>query len=115
MAFPRYKGMFVTIFQFLLFKERAKIAFLQNVRWILLQHMSVRKIFFCILEWTNNPAVILVETTDYPVDLIPFPSVTVCQEDNSLNPWNFLEKLLNFIKYPCYEDDEYALPLRIQK
>ena len=71
--------------------------------------MSNRKIFFCILEWTNNPAVILVETTDYPAHLIPFPSVTVCKEDNSLNPWNFLEKLLNFIKYPCYEDDEYAL------
>lgn len=63
---------------------------------------------FSILEWSENPTVILVETTNYPVDRIPFPSVTICQQDTSPNPWNFMEKLLNFVEYPCYEDDRYA-------
>jgi hypothetical protein len=49
---------------------------------------------------------ILVETTDYPVEKIPFPTVTICQKDNDPNKLILLEKILNHVKYPCYQDYE---------
>jgi len=57
-------------------------------------------------DWIDNPTVILVETTDHPIDQIPFPSVTICQKDNNPNRLNLIEKMFNFIKYPCYIDEE---------
>jgi hypothetical protein len=37
----------------------------------------VKKFF---LEWNENPGIITVETTDYPVENITFPTVTVCRD-----------------------------------
>ena len=58
------------------------------------------------LDWTTNPTMILVETTDYPVEKIPFPTVTICQKDNDPNKLILLEKILNHVKYACYQDYE---------
>ena len=30
-------------------------------------------------DWTSNPVLISVETTDYPVEDIPFPAITICR------------------------------------
>ena len=50
--------------------------------------------------------VIYVDTTDYPVEKIPFPTVTVCQKDNDPNKVQMLAKILNHVKFPCFDDEQ---------
>jgi hypothetical protein len=59
-----------------------------------------------LLDWMDNPVMIYVETTDYPVEKIPFPTVTVCQKDNDPNNFQMMAKILNHVKFPCYDDEE---------
>ena len=54
----------------------------------------------------DNPVMIYVDTTDYPVEKIPFPTVTVCQKDNDPNKVQMISKILNHVKFPCYDDEE---------
>ena len=68
-------------------------------------------VFIFYLDWIENPVLISVETTDYPVEKIPFPTVTVCQKDNDPNKMQFIEKILNHVRYPCYDDHELVLLL----
>ncbi len=72
------------------------------------RHKKVRKHIynFFVPDWNENPVLISVETTDYPVERIPFPTVTVCQKDNDPNKMQFIEKILNHVQYPCYDDYE---------
>jgi hypothetical protein len=60
--------------------------------------------FFSISEWNANPVLITVETTDYPIEKIIFPSVTVCREDNSINSFEFISKIFDYVKFPCFDD-----------
>jgi hypothetical protein len=46
---------------------------------------------------------ITVETTDYPVEKILFPTVTVCREDNEVKTFEFAAKMLDYVKFPCFE------------
>ena len=57
-----------------------------------------------ISEWNTNPVLIRVETTDYPVENILFPTVTICREDNSIDSFQFITKMLDYINFPCFED-----------
>jgi hypothetical protein len=45
-----------------------------------------------------------VETTDYPVEKISFPSVTVCWEDNDPNCFEFITKIFDFADFPCFDN-----------
>jgi len=49
--------------------------------------------------------VISVETTDYPIENILFPAVTICRKDNDPNRMQFAAKVLDFVKFPCFDDD----------
>ena len=57
-----------------------------------------------ISEWSKNPVMIVVDTTDYPVEKIPFPAITICRKDNNPNRIEFISKVLNHIKFPCFDD-----------
>ena len=63
-------------------------------------------------EWNGNPVLISVETTDFPVENIHFPTVTVCREDNEPNCFEFVAKLFDYIQFPCFEElhNELANP-----
>ena len=54
-------------------------------------------------EWNLNPVLITVETTDYPVEKIPFPAVTICRKDNNPNRIHLTASILDYVKFPCYE------------
>jgi hypothetical protein len=55
-------------------------------------------------EWYSNPAIITVETTDYPIENIPFPTITLCRQDNDLNRFQLIANILDRFKFPCYFD-----------
>lgn len=57
-----------------------------------------------ILEWNTNPILISVETTDYPIENINFPSITVCREDNEQNCFEFVSKIMDHIQFPCFDE-----------
>ena len=61
-------------------------------------------ISFLILVWNSNPFIISVETTDYPIENTTFPTVTVCQEENEPNCFDFVAKILDYFPYPCFDD-----------
>lgn len=75
---------------------KAKLPYLSKSFWNFLLLIST--------DWIKNPTMIIVETTDYPIEKIPFPTVTVCQKDNDPNKLLFVEKFLNHVRFPCYED-----------
>jgi hypothetical protein len=47
---------------------------------------------------------ITVERTDYPVEKILHPTVTVCREDNDPNRFELTAKLLDTVKFPCFDN-----------
>jgi hypothetical protein len=49
-----------------------------------------------------NPVLITVDTTDYPVDNLPFPAVTLCRENNDPNRFHLASKVLDHLAWPCY-------------
>ena len=57
-----------------------------------------------IAEWNNNPILITVETTDYPIENISFPTVTICREFNEQNCFEFVTKIFDFVDFPCLDD-----------
>ena len=71
----------------------------RSISLILLDKVKLNDdIFFP--EWISNPISIVIETPDYPVENIPFPTVTVCPDENYFNPLGFISKLLDFSKFP---------------
>jgi hypothetical protein len=61
-------------------------------------------LFVCVTEWNANPVIITVESTDYPVEKITFPTVTICREDNKADVVPFITKLFDYVRFPCYEN-----------
>jgi len=59
---------------------------------------------FPLLDWYSNPSIITVETTDYPIEKIPFPTITLCSEDNDPNGAQFITRILDSFEFPCYLD-----------
>jgi hypothetical protein len=53
-------------------------------------------------DWQENPVQTVIETTNYPVQNVPFPTVTVCPgEANRPLRFGFTEAFFNFIRYRC--------------
>ena len=44
-----------------------------------------------------------METSDYPVENIIFPTVTVCREDNEPNCFKFATKIFDFVDFPFFD------------
>ena len=55
-------------------------------------------------EWNGNPVLISVETTDYPVEKILFPTVTTCREENEPNCFYFFSKLFDYLPFPFFDE-----------
>jgi hypothetical protein len=77
---------------------------LNDPKWLTFDpnHCKITK--FLISEWNANPILITVETTDYPVENITFPTVTVCREDNKPNCFEFVAKMFDYVPFPCVEN-----------
>ena len=59
---------------------------------------------FCFLAWYNNPIVTTLETLTYPIEELPFPTVTVCPRDSNPDRWGPTIKLFDFINRRCGSD-----------
>lgn len=66
------------------------------------------KIIRIFEEWSANPVVIITENLNYPIDKIPFPTITFCDMDNQPNLYGLAAKIMNNVDYLCFDDD----PLR---
>ena len=59
----------------------------------------------CIhLEWQTNPVLITVETTDFPVEDIIFPAVTICHEEQAYSCFEILSKILDYVEFPIFQE-----------
>ena len=54
------------------------------------------------LDLGSSPVLISIESTDYPVDNLPFPAVTICRKDADPNRFFLTARILDHIKFPCY-------------
>ena len=52
-------------------------------------------------EWSDNPVITTIDSIATPIDLIQFPTVTVCSHKDQPNNWAFLENLLNNLLFSC--------------
>ena len=66
---------------------------------MLLQKWCQRDTF---LDLSSNPVLISIESTDYPVDNLPFPAVTICRKDADPNRFFLIARMLDLIKFPCF-------------
>jgi hypothetical protein len=59
---------------------------------------------YSIAEWQTNPVLITLETMDYPVKNIPFPTVTICPEYNQPSCFEILAKILDYVEFPIFQE-----------
>ena len=59
---------------------------------------------FPFSEWQTNPYLITLETTDYPVENIPFPAVTICPEKNEPGCFEIVTKIFDFVEFPIFQE-----------
>jgi hypothetical protein len=53
-------------------------------------------------DWAKNPVITTLDSIAAPINLIQFPTVTVCTEKNSPpDNWAFAETILNVIAFEC--------------
>jgi len=62
-------------------------------------------IFSLTSEWQTNPVLITVETTDFSVENVPFPTVTICPERSDPNCFEFLAKIYDYVQFPIFEKE----------
>jgi hypothetical protein len=55
-----------------------------------------------LTDWYSNPVTIGIQTTDYPVENIPFPTLTLCRKDNSPNRMQLGARILDHLRFPVY-------------
>ena len=60
--------------------------------------------YFCFLAWYNSPIVTVLETLTYPIEELPFPTVTICQRDSNPDRWGPTIKLFDFLDRRCGSD-----------
>ena len=61
-------------------------------------------IIFCFLAWYYSPIVTVLETLTYPIEELPFPTVTVCPRDSNPDRWGPTIKLFDFVNRKCGSD-----------
>jgi hypothetical protein len=55
-----------------------------------------------LTDWSDNPIITTLDSIAAPINLVQFPTVTVCSEKNyPPDNWSFLEKVLNFLSFDC--------------
>ncbi len=57
-------------------------------------------------DWSNNPTVTTIDSATFPIEELPFPSVTVCQEDQGIRSsekWALPAEILNYASWFCNE------------
>ena len=61
------------------------------------------------IYWESNPVETTIDEVGLPVDLLPFPAITVCDTDSlkmpRKNQWMFVEKLLNSFELENPEEE----------
>ena len=57
-----------------------------------------------IAEWKTNPVLISIEDTDYPIENIPFPTVTICPEKNEPSCFEIVAKIFDFVEFPIFQE-----------
>ena len=60
-------------------------------------------------HWRSHPVETTIDEVGLPVDLLPFPAITVCDTDSlkmpRKNQWMFVEKLLNSFELENPEEE----------
>ena len=70
--------------------------------------------------WRSNPVETTIDEVDLPVDLLPFPAITVCDTESLKMPrknrWKFIEKLLNSLQLDNQEEElKRMFPSKVSK
>ena len=53
-------------------------------------------------DWSENPVITSVDSIAAPIDLIQFPTITICQDETRQpDNWAFLETIFNNIPFEC--------------
>jgi hypothetical protein len=62
-----------------------------------------------LIDWEDNPIITTLDSIAAPIDLVQFPTVTVCSENYTPpDNWSYLEKVLNFLSFECATDEKYS-------
>ena len=58
-----------------------------------------------LIDWSDNPVITSLDSISTPIDLIQFPTITVCKDETKEQPdnWAYLENLLNLLSFHCFQ------------
>jgi hypothetical protein len=74
------------------------VAGFSTAGWIVQQSLN---------DWSDNPIITTLDSIAAPIDLVQFPTVTVCSEKNTPpDNWSYLEKVLNFLSFDCHDEKD---------
>ena len=81
-------------------------ALIERVAWAILLPLAFYLAGVIInrqwMYWRDNPVETTIDEVGLPVDLLPFPAITVCDTESLKMPrknrWMFVEKLLNSLE-----------------
>jgi len=57
-----------------------------------------------VAEWQTNPVLITLQTTDLPIENVPFPTVTICPEKNEPSCFEIIAKIFDYVEFPIFEN-----------
>ena len=60
--------------------------------------------FLLPLAWTLNPTVTKVDTINYPIEKVGFPTVTLCPENSNPQRFGPAIQVLDYLKRQCPAD-----------
>ena len=67
-------------------------------------HIHSQKLYIfdnSILAWSKNPTMTIIETMTYPIDRVPFPSVTICPKSSNPDRWGPVIKVFDYLQRKC--------------
>ena len=56
-----------------------------------------------VTHWRNNPSSVAIKTFSKPANEVPFPAITICNE-NGFDVGQYLRAVFDNFQYSCYND-----------
>ena len=56
-----------------------------------------------VTHWINNPSAVAINTFSKPANEVPFPAITICNE-NGFDVGQYLRAVFDNFQYSCYND-----------
>ena len=61
-----------------------------------------------MLAWNERPTIVISESTNYPIEKVIFPTVTLCPIDSNPDRWGPAIKMFDYLEQRCPIETGYV-------